>query len=202
MVRIDGEIVIERPADGVFDFVADARNEPRYNPMMRRVEQISEGPIGVGTRFRAETVRMGRPVDMVIEFTRFERPRRIEESAHMSSMELHGALTFEPLPEGTLMRWAWDVRPRGVLKMMGPLVARMGRRQERAVSRGLKALLEADAGLPIHRCMRGAVRGYPLRKQATQRTPIDPIMWRSAMVLRKTVWPGGRYPCSRCDALA
>ena len=79
---------------------------------------------------------------MVIEFTSFQRPRRIEGSVQISSMELHGALTFDPFPEGTLMRWTWDVEPHGVLKMMGPLVARMGRRQERAVWRGLKALLE------------------------------------------------------------
>jgi hypothetical protein len=51
MVRVEGEIVIDRTEE-VFDFVADERNEPRYNPKMRRAEQISDGPIGVGTRFR------------------------------------------------------------------------------------------------------------------------------------------------------
>ena len=52
-------------AEEVFDFVADERNEPRYNPKMRLAEKISDGPIGLGTRFRAQTVSMGRPVDMV-----------------------------------------------------------------------------------------------------------------------------------------
>jgi len=74
MVRIEGEIVIDRPVEEVFDVVADERNEPRFNPRMRRAEQISEGPIGVGTRFRAETVSVGRPVEMVIEYTGYERP--------------------------------------------------------------------------------------------------------------------------------
>jgi uncharacterized protein YndB with AHSA1/START domain len=77
MVRIEGEIVINRPVEDVFDFVADERNEPRYNPQMRRAEQISDGPIGIGTRFRAELVNMGRTVEMVIEFTGFDRPRRL-----------------------------------------------------------------------------------------------------------------------------
>src|SRR6266516_3997212 len=49
MVRIEGEIVINRPVEDVFDFVADERNEPRYNPQMRRAEQISDGPIGIGS---------------------------------------------------------------------------------------------------------------------------------------------------------
>ena len=69
MVRVEGEIVIDRPAEEVFDFVADERNEPRYNPKMRRAEQISDGPIGVGTRFEAELVSMGRAIEMDVEFT-------------------------------------------------------------------------------------------------------------------------------------
>jgi hypothetical protein len=34
MARVDGEIVIDRPVDVVFDYVADQSNEPRYNPQM------------------------------------------------------------------------------------------------------------------------------------------------------------------------
>jgi hypothetical protein len=41
------------------------------------------------------------------------------------------------------MRWSWDVAPRGLLKLMSPLVARVGARQERAIWTGLKQLLEA-----------------------------------------------------------
>ena len=144
MVRIEGEIVINRPVEEVFDFVADERNEPRYNPEMHRAEQISDGPIGVGTRFRAETVSRDRTVEMVIEFTGYERPRRLEEIAHMSSMDLQGSLTFDPVPEGTRMRWSWDLEPRGILKLMSPLVARMGRRQEQRIWVGLKHLLEGQ----------------------------------------------------------
>ncbi len=60
MVRVDGEIVINRPVEEVFDFVADEGNEPRYNARMRRAEKISEGPIDLGTRYRAELVSAGR----------------------------------------------------------------------------------------------------------------------------------------------
>jgi hypothetical protein len=34
MARVEGEIIIQRPAEDVFDFVADERNEPRYNSRM------------------------------------------------------------------------------------------------------------------------------------------------------------------------
>ncbi len=142
MARIEGEILINRPVDVVFDFVADERNEPRFNPQMRRVEQISAGPIGLGTQFRAETVSGGRTVEMVIEFTAFERPRRLTSHTRMSSMDIRGTLTFEPVPDGTLMRWRWEMEPHGLLKLMGPMITRMGRRQEETIWASLKRHLE------------------------------------------------------------
>jgi hypothetical protein len=54
MVEVQGKIVIDRPPDEVFDFVADEENEPRYNSQMRLAKKITEGPIGVGTSYRAE----------------------------------------------------------------------------------------------------------------------------------------------------
>ena len=60
----------------------------------------------------------------------------------MSCMDTLGGLTFDPVPGGTRMRWVWNLKPRGVLKVMGPLVARMGRRQEQTIWTGLKHLLE------------------------------------------------------------
>jgi hypothetical protein len=41
MARVSGEILIERPVEEVFDFVADQRNEPIYNPRMLQSEKIT-----------------------------------------------------------------------------------------------------------------------------------------------------------------
>ncbi len=145
MIRIEGEIVINRPPEEVFDFIADERNEPLYNPRMRHAEQISDGPIGVGTRFRAESASIGRPVEMIIEVTDYERPRRLASSTHISSMDIHGALTFDPVPTGTRMHWWWDLEPVGSLRLMKPLVASIGRHQEQAIWTSLKHHLEDEA---------------------------------------------------------
>jgi Polyketide cyclase / dehydrase and lipid transport len=86
MARIDGAVVIKRPVAEVFDFVADERNEPRYNPGIRRVEKLSPGPIGRGTRFRAEAVTLRRTVGMTIQYTVYERPRRLASSIDMAAV--------------------------------------------------------------------------------------------------------------------
>ena len=94
MVRIEGEIAINRPLEEVFDFVADERNEPRYNPRMLGAEKVSPEPIGPGTRFRSEFASRGRPV-ATTEITAYERPRRLASSTHMTMMDVRGTLTFE-----------------------------------------------------------------------------------------------------------
>jgi uncharacterized protein YndB with AHSA1/START domain len=144
MAHISGEIVINRPVEEVFDFVADERNEPRYNPGMLRAELLSPEPVGLGSRFRAEMRTRPRPVVMTTENTGYDRPRRLASTTRLSTMNIQGTLTFDPVPEGTRMRWSWNLQPRGLLKLATPMVARIGGRQEEAIWTGLKRLLEGQ----------------------------------------------------------
>ena len=143
MARIDGELVIHRPVHEVFDFVADERNEPRYNPRICRAEKLSPGPIGPGTRFRAEAVTLGRTTVMTIEYTTYERPRRLASSIHMPAADIVGTLGFDLVANGTRLGWSWVVRPRGLYRLLTPVIVRVGRRQEQANWGGLTRFLEA-----------------------------------------------------------
>jgi hypothetical protein len=142
MGRISGEILIKRPVEQLFDYVADQRNEPIYNPRMLHSEKITGGPIGVGTRFRATAQSGRREIEMLIEVTEYHRPRRFGSRTTMSSVDVDGGLTFEPVNGATRMSWSWDVRPRGSLRLLAPLVARLGRRQEQTIWTALKDQLE------------------------------------------------------------
>jgi Polyketide cyclase / dehydrase and lipid transport len=151
MARIEGALVIDRPVAEVFDFVADERNEPRYNPRIRRAEKLSPGPIGPRTRFRAEAVALGRTVGMTIQYTVYERPRRLASSIHMSAADIVGTLRFAPVRGGTRMRWSWTMRLRGPYRLLTPIIAGVGRRQERANWAGLKRFLEGQARPEVER---------------------------------------------------
>lgn len=143
MTRIDGEIVIHRPVDVVFDYIADQSNEPQYNPRMVRAEKITPGPIGKGTRFRSAVASMGRTAEMMIEFTDYDRPTRLASATTMQQADISYTLTFEPAASGTRMRWSGQVRPKGAFKLLGPLIAWMGRNQEQRIWASLKQHLEA-----------------------------------------------------------
>jgi hypothetical protein len=53
-------VVISRPRDEVFAFVADARNRPRWDDSVESEELTSPEPIGVGTTVRTRLRSMGR----------------------------------------------------------------------------------------------------------------------------------------------
>ena len=145
MARIEGDIVIERPVEVVFDYVADQSNEPQYNPQMVRAEKITAGPVGVGTKFRSAVASRGRTAEMLIECTGYDRPRRLASTTTMQQVDISYTLMFEPAGTGTRMRWSGQVRPKGAFRLLGPLITWMGRRQERRIWTSLKHRLEASS---------------------------------------------------------
>ena len=143
VAHIEGEVLIRRPVEEVFDFVADQRTEPTYNSNMQASEKITEGPIDVGTRFRA-TIRAGRRLlPMDIEYTGLDRPHRIASTTHMSTADFSGSLTFTPTPDGTRLRWSWQTRPKGAVRLLAPVLTLIGARQERRMWTTLRDHLEA-----------------------------------------------------------
>ena len=144
MTFIEGEIIIARPAETVFDFAADQRNEPRYNPRMVRAEKVTGGPVGNGTVFRSAVRAAGRATEMRSELTGYRRPARLASRTTMAQADIAGTLTFTLVPGGTRMRWAWVVRPKGAIRLLTPVISRLGRRQERAIWTGMKRYLEAQ----------------------------------------------------------
>lgn len=149
MARIDGEIIIDRPVDVVFDYVADQSNEPQYNPQMVRADKITPGPVGAGTKFRSAVASRGRTAEMLIEITGYDRPHRLASATTMQQADISYTLTFEPADTGTRMRWSGQVRSKGAFKLLGPLIAWMGRHQEQRIWASLKQHLEAEPATTV-----------------------------------------------------
>jgi carbon monoxide dehydrogenase subunit G len=143
--KISGQIHITAPVEQVFDTVADTRNESSYNPDMRDVELLTPQPIGLGTRFRAVMGKGG--MEMLVELTDFDRPRRLGSRTTSSMMETSGTMTFAAHGDGTLMSWDWQVHPKGLLRALGPAFGPLGGRMEHKIWSGLKRHLEQDMGL-------------------------------------------------------
>lgn len=114
MIRTSAEQRIPRPPADVFDFVADAANEPAWNADAITSEQVTDGPVGVGTRRRSEYRSVGH-VDT--EVLTCERPGRLVLRSVARQAEVTLDFRFEPAPEGTLLCVDGEVSLRGALRL-------------------------------------------------------------------------------------
>ena len=99
-VKVQLSQVINRPVADVFRFFAHehVRNHPRWDPYMQ-LEQVSDGPIGVGTIIKRINSRSGTPVEGTMEVVQFEPDRVIGMLTHDGPIEIHGQATFESVGE-------------------------------------------------------------------------------------------------------
>jgi hypothetical protein len=111
---------------------------------MVRAQKITPGPVGKGTRFRSAVASGGRTAQMLIECTGYDRPRMLASTTTMRQADISYTLRFEPAGAGTRMRWAGRVRPKGALRLAGPLITWLGIRQERRIWANLKTHLETE----------------------------------------------------------
>jgi hypothetical protein len=149
MATIEGQILIGRPVEEVFDFVADSRNEPSFNPAMAGVELLTPLLTGRGTRFRARNGPGGHADAGGADRVRPAAPARLAHS-QLDDAHLRG-LTVAAGGDGTVMSWDWQVRPTGWMRMLGPLSGPLGGRMERRIWTSLKRYLENTVARPVTR---------------------------------------------------
>ena len=88
--------VIDRSVAEVFRLhaIEHVRNHPRWDPYMH-LEQVSEGPIGVGTIIKRVNTHSGRPVEGTMEVVEFEPSQAMGMVIHDGGLEMKGRATYE-----------------------------------------------------------------------------------------------------------
>jgi hypothetical protein len=67
---VENAIEIEASPEAVFDYCTDVLREPEWNPKLLEIEKLTEGPIGLGTRFRIRLDGVGWSTTETIAFHR------------------------------------------------------------------------------------------------------------------------------------
>ena len=95
-VKLQLSQVIDRPVADVFRFFAieHVRNHPRWDPLMR-LEQVTDGPIGVGTIINRINSHSGTPVEGTMKIVEFEPNRAVGMVIHDGPVEMIGRATYE-----------------------------------------------------------------------------------------------------------
>jgi len=140
---IDETIVIARPPSEVFAFVADFEHLPQFCATAAAVRKQSPGPIGRGTVFRQTFAMSGWRMEMPVELVAFEAGRSLTYQAH-GGPHVEGVCQFQPDAGGTRLRYTLALRPRGIFRLLSPLLNVVLRQQTCNDLARLKTLLEAQ----------------------------------------------------------
>jgi hypothetical protein len=138
---VENAIDIARSPARVFDYCVDLTHEPEWNRKARRVDRITGGAIGVGTRYEAEFLKNN---PTTIEVVRFERPLAWEMIARSRRLEAKGEGRVVATEHGSRLTMRMELRPKGALRLMLPILEPFMHRQEERNLAAIKAVLESQ----------------------------------------------------------
>ena len=129
---IEVEADVRRPPEEVFDYASDPAKEPEWNIRMKGIQKLTDGPVGVGARYRM-LFTQGPPA--ISKCVRFERPSfwELVGGSRVISSRFKGRV--DRRGKGSHLVLRMEIRPRGLLTLALPLVRRrMQRELERDIA--------------------------------------------------------------------
>jgi uncharacterized protein YndB with AHSA1/START domain len=142
-VHIEETLVIARSAQVVFDYLTNPANLASWQTSITSVEQLTDGRPGLGSRFRETTKPpLGKPFEQVVEFTEFDRPRRLRAHVVEGPYPIDGTWSLEALGDGTRVTFTAEGELSGLMKLLGPLASRVLARQFAQYHRNLRRNVE------------------------------------------------------------
>jgi uncharacterized membrane protein len=143
MAHAENEITINRPAADVYAFLADGLNNPAWRSGVQAIA-LKSGSAGALGAVYSQTLSGpgGRPLAGDYEITAAEPGRRLAFQVVEGPARPAGEYLLDEGADGTRVRFSLDLQPKGLMKIVGPLISRTMETEVAQLSR-LKAVLEA-----------------------------------------------------------
>jgi uncharacterized protein YndB with AHSA1/START domain len=137
--RVSESAVIERPPAEVFEVAADPYEQLKWDPgTLKSVEKLTPGPLGRSSRYRGEFKGFG---TVEYEFDEFEPGRRFTHYTEMKIANVRHIFEFEAVPEGNRLTQSIVAEPKGMGKLMAPIIKVMMKRRLRTINSELRQYL-------------------------------------------------------------
>ena len=145
---IENVIMIERPREEVFGFLADLENVPRWNPAIEATWKTSPSSAGVGTTYRQIRSEPERREE-VLEVTTFDPPRRLIIEGAIGPFRARIGYALVVAAEATrLTNWVELEPPSIISRVVVPLAASQIKAAVASNLERLKRLLEDTRQTP------------------------------------------------------
>jgi hypothetical protein len=139
MAVLKNSVVIACVPEQAFDFLSDHRSELEWNPECQAMEKLTEGPIRVGTRYRA---KWSNSPYVELETVTYDRPH--SWTMHNGGpIEVTFTCNLEAVSEGTRLTSEFTATPHGWFRLIWPLFLVGMRRQEERNMGLIKNALES-----------------------------------------------------------
>lgn len=127
-----------------FEYLADFTNATEWDPNTTSSVLITEDPLAVGAKYEVVTKFAGREMELVYETVELSRPDRVVIQSGNGSTDLQDTMTFAPSPNGTRVTYEANVTPKGLVKLIDPLLTLIFKRVGDRAAEGLRKALKAD----------------------------------------------------------
>jgi hypothetical protein len=144
--RFETTLVIDRPIEEVFAFLADGENDPKFSPRVLEIAKTTDGPPRVGTIYASTVKDAGVKTKREIKLTEFEPPTRIRWSEVSKNLVTAPEGGYDLAPEGTGTRVSFYnvLEGHGPGKLIAPLALRSARKNAGDFGKAIKAAVEAS----------------------------------------------------------
>ena len=143
MIKSAESVVIARPADEVFRYVADLRNEPSWHVDVASVPADTDPVPVVGKSYPLKFKPFMGKTDGVLTAVAVEPGARVTYEADFAGLQPRITYTVEREGDGTRFTRAVEMQPRGVKVLMTPMMAIMVPRRNKIFVQNLKRALES-----------------------------------------------------------
>jgi uncharacterized protein YndB with AHSA1/START domain len=140
---VEGQVTVRRPIDQVFQGFADLERSGEYSAPVIERTKLTDGPMGVGTRFHALDRWPGRHVEFTVEITKFE-PNRLVAASWSDPMPGGWEARFESVEGGARVIFQAKMSPKGIMGLLAPVMKPWARRQTREFLSRFKEWSEAQ----------------------------------------------------------
>jgi uncharacterized protein YndB with AHSA1/START domain len=143
-MRIAETFSVHRRPEAVFDYMTDPSNLASWQTTKTLVVQLTDGPPRRGTRVRERTKPPGgKEFEQIVEFTEFDRPRRLHVHIVEGPYPIDGTWTFEADGDSTRVQFTAEGELRGALRVLGPITKLVMARQFATYHRNLRRNVES-----------------------------------------------------------
>jgi uncharacterized membrane protein len=142
MAHAQAQVMIERPVDTVFNFVANGLNNPRWRSSVTDIQRLPGKPLNLGAVYKQGLKGPGgRRIDGDYEITAYEPNKLIKFQVIAGPARPTGTYEFEAAGSSTRLTFTLDFVPKGLSRLIDPMIA-SSMKSEVAMLADLKVYLE------------------------------------------------------------